>query len=130
MRPQFNGVPHDFAQSQIQDAIADVCLSIKAEDYFDLDRPQFVNIEVDLPDEARRLYDDMEKALFIELSNNKTVEAVNAAAKTVKCLQLANGARLHRRAAQLGRSSYGQTRRARLHCRGSRRRAPLSGVPI
>ncbi|WP_290372058.1 DEAD/DEAH box helicase [uncultured Parasutterella sp.] len=84
-------VPHEFSQAQIQDAIADVCLSIKAEDYFDLDTPQFVNIEVDLPEDAQKLYDDMEHELFIELSNT-TVEAPNAAAKTVKCLQLANGA--------------------------------------
>ena len=84
-------VPHEFSQAQIQDAISDVCLSIKAEDYFDLDQPQFVNIEVDLPEDAQKLYDDMERELFIELSNT-TVEAPNAAAKTVKCLQLANGA--------------------------------------
>lgn len=85
-------VPLEFAQNQIQTAISDVCLSIKAEDYFDLDKPHFVNVEVELPDDAKSLYRDMEQELFIELSNATTVEAANAAAKTVKCLQLANGA--------------------------------------
>ena len=90
LRPQW--VPLEYAQEQIQNAISDVCLSIKAEDYFDLDKPHFVNVEVELPDEAKALYDDMERELFIELANATTVEAANAAAKTVKCLQLANGA--------------------------------------
>ena len=85
-------VPLEYAQEQIQNAISDVCLSIKAEDYFDLDKPHFVNVEVELPDEAKALYDDMERELFIELANATTLEAANAAAKTVKCLQLANGA--------------------------------------
>lgn len=85
-------VPLEYAQEQIQNAISDVCLSIKAEDYFDLDKPHFVNVEVELPDEAKALYDDMERGLFVELANATTVEAANAAAKTVKCLQLANGA--------------------------------------
>ena len=85
-------MPLEHAQEQIQNAISDVCLSIKAEDYFDLDKPHFVNVEVELPDEAKALYDDMERELFVELANATTVEAANAAAKTVKCLQLANGA--------------------------------------
>lgn len=85
-------IPKDYAQREIQNAVSDVCLSIKAEDYFDLDKPHFVNIEVDLPEKARELYETMEKEMFIELSKRKTVEAANAAVKTVKCLQLANGA--------------------------------------
>ena len=75
-------VPLEHAQEQIQNAISDVCLSIKAEDYFDLDKPHFVNVEVELPDEAKALYNDMERELFIELANATTVEAANAAAKT------------------------------------------------
>lgn len=85
-------IPKPCAQDQIQRAISDVCLSIKAEDYFDLDKPHFVNIEVELPEKAKELYESMEKEMFIELSRRKTVEAANAAVKTVKCLQLANGA--------------------------------------
>lgn len=85
-------VPKEFAQAQIQKSISDVCLSIKAEDYFDLDKPHFVDIEVELPPEAQKLYDKMEKEMYMELLNGRQVEAVNAAVKTVKCLQLANGA--------------------------------------
>ena len=85
-------VPKEFAQTQIQNAISDICLSIKAEDYFDLDKPRFVNVEVELPAQALELYEAMEKEMYIELSRNTAVEAANAAVKTVKCLQLANGA--------------------------------------
>lgn len=85
-------IPKSYAQAQIQKAISDVCLSIQAEDYFDLDKPRFVSIEVELPENARELYESMEKELYFELANGKDVEAANAAVKTVKCLQLANGA--------------------------------------
>ncbi|WP_289640584.1 DEAD/DEAH box helicase [Turicimonas muris] len=85
-------IPKPCAQEQIQKAIADVCLSIKAEDYFELDKPHFVNIEVEMPEKAKEIYETLEKEMFVELTAKTSIEAVNAAAKTVKCLQLANGA--------------------------------------
>jgi SNF2 family DNA or RNA helicase len=48
-------------------------------------------VKVDLPPKVRRLYRDMEREMFIALAGHE-VEAVNAASKTIKCLQLANGA--------------------------------------
>lgn len=80
-----------FAQEQIQAALSDVCLSIDAKDWFDLDEPIINNIYVDLPIRARQLYRDMEKQMFMELEGHE-VEAFNAAARTIKCLQIANGA--------------------------------------
>jgi SNF2 family DNA or RNA helicase len=80
-----------FAQEQIQDKLRDVCLSIDAADWFDLEAPIVNNIYVDLPPKARALYRDMEKRMFAEIEGHE-VEAFNAAARTMKCLQLANGA--------------------------------------
>lgn len=80
-----------FAQEQIQDKLRDVCLSIDAADWFDLEAPIVNNIYVDLPPKARALYRDMEKRMFAEIEGHG-VEAFNAAARTMKCLQLANGA--------------------------------------
>jgi SNF2 family DNA or RNA helicase len=81
--------PH--AQDQIQAALRDLCLTIDAKDWFDLREPIVNNIYVDLPAKARAHYEDMEKRMFMELSGHE-VEAFGAAARTVKCLQLANGA--------------------------------------
>ena len=80
------------AQVEMQDKLRDICLTIDAKDYFDLDEPIVNNIYVDLPIRARQLYDDMEKQMFMELDGGHEVEAFNAAARTGKCLQIANGA--------------------------------------
>lgn len=93
-RPTFDGYgiePLPFAQEQIEDAMRDLCLSLNARDWFDLQEPIVNTIQVDLPVKARALYDDMEKAMFAQIGEHE-VEAFNAAAKTMKCLQLANGA--------------------------------------
>lgn len=79
------------ADGEIQDRVKDICLTIDAKDYFDLKEPVVNNIYVDLPPDARKLYRSMEKDLFIEIAEG-TVEAFSAAAKSQKCLQLANGA--------------------------------------
>lgn len=85
------GEPHAHTQKEIQDRLRDVCLTIDAKDWFDLREPIVSNIYVDLPIRARKLYNDMEKAMFMQLDEHE-VEAFSAAAKTIKCLQIANGA--------------------------------------
>lgn len=92
--PSFNGYgveAKDTAQEQIQNALRDVCITIDAADWFDLEKPIVNHIMVDLPPKARQLYEEMEIRLFMELEG-EPIEALNAAAKTMKCLQIANGA--------------------------------------
>lgn len=84
--------PLPFAQEQIQDKLRDLCLSLDARDYFDIDEPIVNVVRVELPSRARALYRDMEKEMFMALECGSEVEAFNAASKTIKCLQLANGA--------------------------------------
>jgi SNF2 family DNA or RNA helicase len=79
------------AQEQIQAALSDVCITIDAADWFDLKEPIVNIIKVDLPPAARVLYKDMEKKMFMDLEGSE-IEALNAAAKTQKCLQIASGA--------------------------------------
>lgn len=83
--------PLPTAQDQIQDRLRDICLSLDAKDYFDLKEPIVTVVRVDLPPKARRLYRDMEREMFMSVDGND-IEAVGAAAKTIKCLQIANGA--------------------------------------
>ncbi|MEC5161684.1 MULTISPECIES: DEAD/DEAH box helicase [unclassified Janthinobacterium] len=93
-RPSHDGygsLPMDHAQREIQDKLRDLCITIDAKDWFDLREPIVNNLYVDLPIKARQLYQDMEKQMFMQLEEHE-VEAFGAAARTVKCLQIANGA--------------------------------------
>jgi SNF2 family DNA or RNA helicase len=81
-------LPH--AQAEIQEKLKDICLTIDAADWFDLEEPIVNNIYIDLPPKSRALYDDMEKRMFMELEGSE-VEVFGAAARTIKCLQIANG---------------------------------------
>lgn len=83
--------PLPFAQEQITEKMRDICISIDPKDYFDIKEPIVTEVYVDLPPAARKLYDEMEKKMFIEIGEHQ-IEAFNAAARTNKCAQLANGA--------------------------------------
>ena len=76
------------AQKEIEDRLRDVCLTVEG---LPVHEPVRNYISVDLPAKARRAYDSMENDMFAELEETG-IEAFNAAAKTIKCLQLANGA--------------------------------------
>lgn len=87
--------PFDFAQEQIQEAIRDVCITIDPADYMPLQKVIEVDIMVTLPPKAREQYTKMERQMFLELEGilgTHEVEALNAASRTNKCLQLAAGA--------------------------------------
>lgn len=94
-RDSFGVKPMPHAQEEIQGAISDVCLSLDAKDWFDLKEPIVTKVGVNLPSKARKQYKEMEKKMFLELEEHLgggEVEALNAAAKTQKCLQIASGA--------------------------------------
>lgn len=83
--------PRENSSKEIYAALADICISLDAKDWFDLKEPIVNNIYVDLPSAARTLYKKMEKEFFIELEGHE-IEAFNAAVRSQKLLQLANGA--------------------------------------
>jgi SNF2-related domain len=82
--------PH--ADELIHAAVSDVCLGIDPRDYFDMREPVYTDIVVKLPSAARATYRTFEREMFVELQAGEAIEAVAAAAKSIKCLQLANGA--------------------------------------
>jgi len=84
--------PMPFAQAQIEDKMRTACITIDAKDYFDIKEPIVNVIQVEMSPKARRQYRDMEQEMFLALDGGKEIEAFNAASKTIKCLQLANGA--------------------------------------
>lgn len=79
------------AQDEIQQRLADICLTLDPSDWFDLKEPIVNMIEVEMPAGARAQYREMERELFTMIAGNE-VEAMSAAAKSQKCLQMANGA--------------------------------------
>lgn len=88
-------VPHKHSQKEIEERLKDITISINAADYFSLEEPIVNNIYIDLPPEARALYKSMEKEMWMKLtedSRDHDVFAFNAASRTMKNLQLANGA--------------------------------------
>jgi SNF2 family DNA or RNA helicase len=78
------------ADKEIHEAIADCTLALRAEDWFDIHQPVVTEVPVKLPDAAMKLYKEMERDFYIELDATG-ITAVNAMAKSMKCLQLASG---------------------------------------
>jgi len=86
----FNWVLRDGADAEIYKRIQPLALRMAAEDY--LDMPELIenDIWLDLPDNVRSLYDELEDEL-ITIVNDRTVVAATAAAASMKCRQVANG---------------------------------------
>lgn len=81
------------ADEAIQKLLADICISMKAEDYLDL--PDCITnvIPVVLDGKAKQQYDRMEKDMLLEIEESETeITATTAAVLTGKLLQLCNGA--------------------------------------
>jgi hypothetical protein len=83
--------PLPYAQTEIQDKLRDICLTIDAKDWFDLERADREQHLCRSAGEGARKYREMERRCSPS-SRGRTVEAFGAAARTQKCLQLANGA--------------------------------------
>lgn len=83
--------PRPGSDKLIHGLIKDVCMSVRAEDWFDLEEPINIPIRVELPKKAREMYQEMKRKLYLKFGTRE-VEAVNAGSKAVKLLQLASGA--------------------------------------
>lgn len=82
--------PTASADKQIHEALGDTYLTIDMKDYLPLDTQIEHTVKVELPEDAQKHYNKMEAELFFKLEETE-VEAFNAAARTIKCLQIANG---------------------------------------
>lgn len=88
----YKEVPYEGAENEIKQLIGDITLEMSAEDYNKLPDLVVNDINIEMPENLRDLYDRMEKEFFIQLDSGKQVEMFNQAALTNKCLQFANGA--------------------------------------
>ena len=87
----FSYVPRPEAEEQIYEKISDMTISMKALDYLDMPECVYVNHEVELNSQERKLYDQLKKDLIIPLEDGD-IDAANAASLSNKLLQMSNGA--------------------------------------
>lgn len=94
----FDYAPRPGARDAILAKLEDVAISLRAEDWLELPERIDNDIRVTLPDQARALYDQMERKGFAELgllsTGAPTVLAANAAVVVGKLLQVASGTML------------------------------------
>lgn len=88
----YTWVLRDGADKLIQDKVRPYVMRMEAEDHIEM--PELVenNIWVDLPPEARTIYDEMEDDLLLILEGGEVLSAPTASAARGKCAQIAGGA--------------------------------------
>ena len=79
------------AREQITDAISDICLSMRAEDYLEMPDLIRAGMDIALTPEEMKGYAEFEKQQLLEIDGEE-IEAVTAAALTNKLLQYTGGA--------------------------------------
>ena len=87
----FNYEPMEGSFDRIKQAISDICISMKAEDYLTLPDVMTNDVPVKLDAKAQKAYTDLETELLLQVDEN-TITASSAGVLTGKLLQLCNGA--------------------------------------
>lgn len=87
----FSWAPKDGSMEYIQQAIGDICISMKSEDYLQLPDRVYDEVPVVLDAPAAKAYKRLEREMLLELDEG-TVTATSAGVLTGKLLQLCNGA--------------------------------------
>lgn len=87
----FTYAPKDGADVAIQNAISDICVSMKSADYLELPELVYEDIPVVLDEKASKAYHKLEREAVLQLDED-TITANTAAALSSKLLQLCNGA--------------------------------------
>ena len=89
----FSWKPKPGAAEKITEAISDICVSMRAEDYLQLPDIIYDDVPVVLDKKAEAAYREMERRMILELPEDaETITAMSAAALSAKLLQLSNGA--------------------------------------
>lgn len=88
----YKEVAYPDTEDTIKGLIGDITLEMSAEDYLKLPDMIINDVHIEMPEELRAKYEQMERDLFFHLDNGNTVEVFNQASLTNKCLQFSNGA--------------------------------------
>lgn len=87
----YDYIPVNGAEEKIYESISDICISMKKEDYLDMPTRKYIDIVVELDSKIIKRYKQFEKESIVELSQDETLIANNAAAICNKLQQISNG---------------------------------------
>ena len=88
---QYKWEPFPTSEARILDRVKDITLTMKASEFLNLPDTETIELEVDLPDDAREVYDTLEKDLIVQLERAEIV-ALSAGVLVQKLLQVSGGA--------------------------------------
>lgn len=84
-------MPTELGKQWIEHKISDITVKMDSCDYLDLPECTVTNIIVDMPDSARRGYDEVEAKMFTQLDSGSEIEVFSRSSVSNKCLQFCNG---------------------------------------
>ena len=87
----WNYAPTELGAEMIEGKISDIVIKMDAKDYLDMPESIITNMMVDLPDKARKAYEQMEAEMFTQLDNGSELEVFSRSSVSNKCLQFCNG---------------------------------------
>lgn len=74
----------------IHEKVKDLLIAFRAEDWLDIQQPQLIPVEFEMPREAMAKYLDMERDFFLEIDDTQ-INAGTAMVKSMKLLQICAG---------------------------------------
>lgn len=85
-------VDKDGAEEAVFALLQDIVIRHRFEECVDIPENHMYSVTYTMPAAQRRVYEEMRKQSVVDLSEAKTITAINAAAQTGKMLQIASGA--------------------------------------
>ena len=79
------------SDARIKAKLSDCSITVNAEDWFDIEKPIESNVFVELPEDLKKKYKELQREFYVQVKTGE-IEAVNAAVKLGKLLQFASGA--------------------------------------
>lgn len=89
---RYNWIPQKGAKEKIYAKVSDIVLTITKNEESTVPEPTYVDVEVPLPEAARKSYDELSKQLLLLLKDQTEVVALTAATLANKLLQITGGA--------------------------------------
>lgn len=83
--------PTEMGKQRIEELISDITKKMDAKDYLDMPAVKVTNLMVDMPEKARKWYQEVEKEMFTQLESGREIEVFSRSSVSNKCLQFCNG---------------------------------------
>jgi len=83
--------PTEMGKQRIEELISDMTKKMDAKDYLDIPAVKVTNLMVDMPEKARKWYQEVEKEMFTQLESGREIEVFSRSSVSNKCLQFCNG---------------------------------------